>query len=1027
MEILVLVGLIALLLVRWVYLRDRLDEIDQRINALAAAVSAAPAAAQPGRVPVMGRVPVAMPTPAAAPPPAQAQSEVVTPAAAVAAPAPAFPTPATPSTTAPAATVAPSAAPPLQPPSAPVAPESPRPLLAPSAFPTPAPLPPPAPFAPEPRRPLPPPPAFTTPATPQRSSEEWEAILGGNWLNKIGVFVLVIGIALALAYSYKLLGPAGRVAVSVAISLAMLAGGVAIERRERYRIFARGLIGGGWAALYFTVYAMQALEAARIIRNDWVGAFLLLAVAVGMIVHSLRYRSQTVTGLGYFIAFVTLAITEVTALSLIALIPLAASLLYIARRFGWSRMALFGLIATYVTCATRPDNGAPLWQAQTIFAIYWLLFEAFDILCADPWLLPLNALGFLGLSIYKQEAVAPHQLWLFLAASAAAYLAGAILRARAGRWHAAITLTAALAGVAMFLKLDHQWIALGLLVEAELFYLAGVRLRAGYLRTLAAALFGVELAQMFAVEVGQAPVRAWTPIAALNAVAFYGNRALRSADIFYGFAAAGMVALVAGFETPEPYRAMIWLLLALAPFALGWWRRLADFRLQGYLLMVLGLTGAAMDLSRLSLAIAAAVSYGLTLCALLSGEDRLVEDERDAVRFAGSLAATMSLAALIWRVVPGEYLGVSWMAMALLLLELGLRGMPKYLCRQSYALAIAGVLRVAFFNLPALVNHGAWEPRLAPAATALLAYAMAARARKEEGGAVLGVASVVGTAFGMAALWALLPNYAVAPAWAALALILAEFDVPVLRMQTHLVSLAAVAGTLAVNLEAPYRVPAMAWVPLSHYYLWWRTRERFYLYTAAGVATLLMHFDIGRTYASAGWAAFGLALLYAGRRWQIQDLCWQSYALAALAFGRCWYINFDGAAAPLAAGAMVLACLYAAQMLSERAGQARLYYCLLATTLTSLLPYYQVAGSLRTVVWGMEGVALLGSGFPLRDRVLRLCGLALLLGCILKLFVWDLRHLETGPRILSFIVLGLFLVGVSWVYTRFRERVAQYL
>jgi uncharacterized membrane protein len=69
----------------------------------------------------------------------------------------------------------------------------------------------------------------------------------------------------------------------------------------------------------------------------------------------------------------------------------------------------------------------------------------------------------------------------------------------------------------------------------------------------------------------------------------------------------------------------------------------------------------------------------------------------------------------------------------------------------------------------------------------------------------------------------------------------------------------------------------------------------------------------------------------------------------------------------------------------------------------------------------------LASGFPLRDRVLRLSGLALLLACILKLFVWDLRHLETLPRILSFLVLGLFLVAVSWIYTRFRERVQRYL
>jgi uncharacterized membrane protein len=46
---------------------------------------------------------------------------------------------------------------------------------------------------------------------------------------------------------------------------------------------------------------------------------------------------------------------------------------------------------------------------------------------------------------------------------------------------------------------------------------------------------------------------------------------------------------------------------------------------------------------------------------------------------------------------------------------------------------------------------------------------------------------------------------------------------------------------------------------------------------------------------------------------------------------------------------------------------------------------------------------------------------------VLKLFLYDLRELETVNRILSFIVLGLILVGVSWMYTRFRDRVQRYL
>ena len=170
----------------------------------------------------------------------------------------------------------------------------------------------------------------------------------------------------------------------------MLVSGVVFERREKYRTFSYGLIGGGWAALYTTVYAMYAVSAAKVLDNAFAATLLLLAVAAGMIVHSLKYRSQTVTGLAYFLAFVTLAIAEVTTFGVLMLVPLAASLLYIAYRNAWNRFALFGLVATYLTCGLHQDTGSPLWQTQALFLVYWLIFEAFDLLRADPWLLPLN-------------------------------------------------------------------------------------------------------------------------------------------------------------------------------------------------------------------------------------------------------------------------------------------------------------------------------------------------------------------------------------------------------------------------------------------------------------------------------------------------------------------------------------------------------------------------------------------------------------------------------------------------------------
>jgi len=105
----------------------------------------------------------------------------------------------------------------------------------------------------------------------------------------------------------------------------------------------------------------------------------------------------------------------------------------------------------------------------------------------------------------------------------------------------------------------------------------------------------------------------------------------------------------------------------------------------------------------------------------------------------------------------------------------------------------------------------------------------------------------------------------------------------------------------------------------------------------------------------------------------------------------------------------------------------RLFFSLLATVLLGALIFHEVSGSILTMAWGAEAIVLLAAGFALRDRVLRLSGLALFLVCTLKLFFWDLRNLDTLPRIMSFIVLGLLLVAVSWVYTRFRAQVQKFL
>jgi Predicted membrane protein (DUF2339) len=765
-----------------------------------------------------------------------------------------------------------------------------------------------------------------------RTAAEWETLVGGNWLNKLGVLILVIGIALALGYSFTRIGPAGRVAASLAASAAMLAGGVVLEPRERYRIFARGLIGGGWAALYFTVYAMHALEPARVLENGLAAGVLLLAVAEGMIAHSLRYRSEALTALAYAIAFATLAITEVTAFSVVALVPLAGSLLVVAKRFGWSRCALLALAATYATCAWRGDTGAPLWETQAMFAVYWLLFEGFDLVVPDRRLLPLNAAGFLALSLVKWSHAAPEAEWKLLAATAVAYSVSAVVRWRSGRWREAITLAAGLGAGAILLHATGPWAGCALLAEAEALYVVGATLGAPYLRRLATAVLALQVLQFLAVGI---ELPGWRTVAALDAAFFYLNRGLCADDVFFGYAGMAMAGLALGYRVPHRDPALALVVGAAVPFAIGWRCRLLDFRIQAYVLAALGFALMTSPTEPVrSLAIGAALVYAVAVCAARAVREGFSEEELFAMRLNGAAIATALLMAVLWRTCPGDWRGVAWIGLAMALLELGMRKLPGELRRISYVVAALGAVLVLYGNVFALVSFGPLESRLVAAGAAVACYAYGARARREEDGRVFSIASLCGTGFAMAALWALLPQ----------------------------------------------------------------------------------------SMLGGGWAALGLALLAAGRLAGTEELAWQSYGSALLAFVRCLFTL-----GPVAPAAMAAGCLYGAQLIEVRGGAARIYFSLLATVLATALLFDRVSGGMLTVAWGGQGLALLASGFPLRDRVLRLSGLGLLLVCILKLFVYDLRFLDTLPRILSFLVLGAILVAVSWIYTRFRERVERFL
>ena len=78
-----------------------------------------------------------------------------------------------------------------------------------------------------------------------------------------------------------------------------------------------------------------------------------------------------------------------------------------------------------------------------------------------------------------------------------------------------------------------------------------------------------------------------------------------------------------------------------------------------------------------------------------------------------------------------------------------------------------------------------------------------------------------------------------------------------------------------------------------------------------------------------------------------------------------------------------------------------------------------------SVLWGGAGLALVLAGLMSRQRARRMLGLSLLVVTVLKVFLVDLAAAPTITRIVAFLATGLALVGGSFLYARFRDRLGE--
>jgi len=859
-----------------------------------------------------------------------------------------------------------------------------------------------------------------------------EETLGTNWLSKLGIVILVFGIAFFLAYQLRQVGPAGKVTAGFVVSAVLLGGGAWLERKARYVLLARAGIGGGWALAFFTTHAMYYVDATRVLTSQGVDLLLMMIVAAGMVAHSLRYKSQVVTGLAFLLAFSTVTIQHASVYSLMAGAVLALALVVIVLRMRWYELEVFGILAAYLNHfywlwhIIEPMHGhkhvfPEFIPSAAILLFYWAVFRVSYVVrridgngqegrneeLVSTAAALLNSFGLLGLM--KYQSIHPEwAFWALLALGAAEV--GMSLVARGRRRLAFVVL--ATIGVVLLL--------------------AAVPFRFG----------GMNVSILW--------------VAAAEALLFVGIGTRESV-----FRRLGLVAAVA---------ASVQMLGVNGARVLG-------VRWDG------AMPGRVIALG-IAMAVASAAFYATAVYVVRRWSELFDERDVRAVRGISYLAAAL-LGTALWVAFPGMETAAAWAVGAGVLAWIAMRSDTVDLRIQGDVLAALAVIRVLAVNLESNAHWGSVSQRLVTVAiTAAVLYAMSLLKRpkawleKVDIGA--GYTWAASTLLGLL-LWYELHSVSVAVGWAIFGLVLLELGVYRksihLRAQGYVALVSSFCRVYIANLAAgghPGEISPRLYstVPIAAilFYAYERMREdaagtdgerRFHVAEWCawmGLATVvaLVRFELAADWVVVAWAALAGVLMAAawstGRRLFLE----QSLVLVVVTASRTALHNLyerNLVPAPflysrkLCVGAtclLLFAMLTIAYRLRKvgtesdgefnwrkflgacvRRPEQVLFFT--AFLLTMGLLWAETSRGMLTVSWSAFGVLTFLFALWLGERSFRLAGLGLLLLGVAKIALVDVWSLNPRDRYLTFICMGAALLFVSYLYTRFREAIRQYL
>lgn len=246
----------------------------------------------------------------------------------------------------------------------------------------------------------------------ERIQVDWELVFGGNWMARIGIVALIIGMGffLKLAIDNEWIGETGQVALGLMVGVALLGAGEYWQKR--YTSWAQALTGGGIAILYLSIFAAFSFYS-LIEPIPAFGFMALVTLTAGGL--AIRYESMAIAILGIIGGFATPILLQEHLpeqqylLAYVLVLDLGVLGLATLRNWQWfTLLALIGSLALFGMWAVEFDPQENLLLGQVAITLIFLVFVGATTLFhviwrrgpgpADQLLMILNAGAYFGIS-----------------------------------------------------------------------------------------------------------------------------------------------------------------------------------------------------------------------------------------------------------------------------------------------------------------------------------------------------------------------------------------------------------------------------------------------------------------------------------------------------------------------------------------------------------------------------------------------------------------------------------------------------